>query len=194
VAALYSSYPLNDRAGWGYLLLTNMLPGAGNGTYRLLAYADDGNGNSTLLGSRTITCTNASATQPFGAIDTPGQGETVSGTYVNFGWALTPQPKAIPTDGSTITVFVDGVAVGHPVYGQFRSDVAALFPGLANSNGAVGAFHLDTTTLANGLHTIAWVVTDSAGASEGIGSRYFVVLNGAQPHEPAPAVRNRPYD
>jgi hypothetical protein len=113
---------------------------------------------------------------------------------VNFGWALTPQPKAIPTDGSTITVFVDGVAVGHPVYGQFRSDVAALFPGLANSNGAVGAFHLDTTTLANGLHTIAWVVTDSAGASEGIGSRYFVVLNGAQPHEPAPAVRNRPYD
>jgi hypothetical protein len=179
VAALYPSYPLNTRAGWGYLLLTNMLPNAGNGTYRLHAYADDASGHSTLLGSRTINCANATATRPFGAIDTPGQGETISGSsYVNFGWVLTPQPKSIPTDGSTITVYVDGVAMGHPVYNLFRSDVAGLFPGLANTNGAVGAFTLDTTTLSNGLHTIAWGVTDSANASEGIGSRYFMVQNG----------------
>ena len=185
VAALYPAYPFKERAGWGYLLLTNMLPDAGNGTYRLHAYADDGNGNSTLLGSRTISCANATATRPFGAIDTPEQGATVSGVYVNFGWALTPQPKSIPSDGSTITVFVDGVAIGHPVYGQFRSDVAALFPGYANSDGAVGALQIDTTLLANGVHTIAWVVTDSAGVSEGIGSRYFTVQNGTavrQPH------------
>lgn len=179
VAAIYPSYPFHDRAGWGYLLLTNMLPNGGNGTFRLHAYADDASGNSRLLGSRTITCANAGATQPFGAIDTPAQGETVSGTYVNFGWALTPQPKMIRTDGSTITVFVDGIAVGHPVYGQFRSDVAGLFPNLKNSDGAVGAFQFDTRTLANGLHTIAWVVTDDSGASEGIGSRYFVVQNAA---------------
>jgi hypothetical protein len=177
VAAFYPSYAFNDRAGWGYLLLTNMLPGQGNGTYTLHAYADDANGQSTRLGTRTITCANATSTRPFGAIDTPEQGATVSGTYVNFGWALTPQPKIIPTDGSTITVYVDGVAMGHPSYNHFRSDIAALFPGLANSNGAVGAFHLDTTLLSNGLHTISWVVTDSAGASEGIGSRYFVVQN-----------------
>jgi hypothetical protein len=178
VAAAYPSFPLNDRAGWGYLLLTNMLPDQGNGTFTLHAYADDDRGNSTLLGTRTITCTNATATRPFGTIDTPGQGATISGTYVNFGWVLTPQPKSIPTSGATITVYVDGVALGHPVYNQFRSDVAALFPGLANSNGAVGAFTIDTTTLSNGLHTIAWVVTDTAGASEGIGSRYFMVQNG----------------
>jgi hypothetical protein len=178
VAAFYPSFASNDRAGWGYLLLTNMLPNQGNGTYTLYAYADDGNGNSTLLGTRTITCANAAATRPFGAIDTPEQGATVSGLYVNFGWVLTPQPKSIPIDGSTITVFVDGIAVGHPTYNHFRADIAAIFPGLANSNGAVGVFHLDTTTLANGLHTIAWVVTDTAGVSEGIGSRYFVVQNG----------------
>ena len=36
----------------------------------------------------------------------------------------------------------------------------------------------DTTKLANGVHTIAWGVTDAAGNAEGIGSRYFTVLNG----------------
>lgn len=178
IASAYPTYPQEDRAGWGYLLLTNMLPNRGNGTYTLHVYADDAAGHSTLLGSRTITCTNATAIKPFGAIDTPGQGETVSGSaFVNFGWVLTPLPKSIPVDGSTITVYVDGVPVGHPVFNQYRADIAALFPGLANSNGASGAFILDTTKLANGVHTIAWVVADSAGAAEGIGSRYFMVQN-----------------
>jgi hypothetical protein len=36
---------------------------------------------------------------------------------------------------------------------------------------------IDTTKLANGLHTISWLVTDSAGVSEGIGSRFFTVNN-----------------
>jgi hypothetical protein len=179
VAAAYPSYPHSTRAGWGYLLLSNMLPNGGTGTYTLYVYADDRNGHSTLLGTRTVSCANASATRPFGAIDTPGQGETVSGSaYVNFGWALTPQPKGIPFDGSTITVFVDGAPVGHPIYNNFRADIAALFPGRVNSNGAVGAFYLDTTKLADGLHTIEWLVTDNAGISEGIGSRYFRVKNG----------------
>ncbi len=61
-------------AGWGYLLLTNFLPSQGNGTFTLYAYADDVDGYTTLLGSKTITCTNATATAPFGAIDTPAQG------------------------------------------------------------------------------------------------------------------------
>ena len=133
-----------------------------------------------LIGSRTITCDNAKATKPFGAIDTPDQGGTVSGTtYTNFGWALTPQPNWIPIDGSTILVYIDGVPVGRPVYNNARADIATLFPGYANSGGAVGYYQFDTTTLANGVHTIAWVVTDSGGNAEGIGSRYFNVLNGS---------------
>jgi hypothetical protein len=101
----------------------------------------------------------------------------VSGTIVNFGWALTPQPAAIPADGSTIRVYVDGVPLGHPTYDQYRSDIATLFPGYANSGGAVGYFVLDTTALANGIHSIQWVVTDDLGRAEGIGSRYFWVQN-----------------
>jgi hypothetical protein len=50
---------------------------------------------------------------------------------------------------------------------------------LNNTGGAVGFRALDTTALANGSHTIAWVVTDNQGAAEGIGSRFFTVSNGA---------------
>jgi hypothetical protein len=97
---------------------------------------------------------------------------------VNFGWALTPRPKFIPIDGSTLMVFVDGAPVGNPSYNFFRSDVAATFPGLANSDGAVGFKMIDTTTLSNGLHTIVWTATDSAGVTSGLGSRFFRVANG----------------
>ena len=180
VVAAYPTYPRNRQAGWGVMLLTNMLPNQGNGTFWFFVHARDAEGHTTLLGTRTMTCDNAHATLPFGTIDTPAQGETVSGTaYVNFGWALTESPKAIPTDGSTMTTYVDGVPVGHPAYGNYRVDIATLFPGLANSNGAVGFQVLNTTTLSNGLHTIVWTATDSANLTEGLGSRYFTVSNGA---------------
>lgn len=178
VEAANPGVPLAYRAGWGYMLLTNMLPGQGNGSYTLHAWAVDAEGHETLLGSKTIGCANASATKPFGAIDTPGQGATVSGSaYAQWGWALTPQPGAIATNGSTITVYVDGLPVGHPTYNLYRADVAGLFPGYANSGGPVGRLLIDTRTLANGLHTIAWSVTDNLGRTEGIGSRYFWVEN-----------------
>jgi hypothetical protein len=102
----------------------------------------------------------------------------VSGTIVNWGWALTPGSGfTIPVDGSTIDVVIDGVVVGHPTYGLFRADIAALFPGYTNSDGAVGYFTIDTTMLSNGMHSIAWVVRDSAGRAAGIGSRFFHVFN-----------------
>ncbi len=41
----------------------------------------------------------------------------------------------------------------------------------------LGVFVLDTTKLSNGTHMMQWVVTDTGGAREGIGSRYFVVQN-----------------
>jgi hypothetical protein len=45
--------------------------------------------------------------------------------------------------------------------------------------GPIGAYILDTTALTNGIHTIMWVVFDSDGRGEGIGSRFFTVLNGS---------------
>jgi hypothetical protein len=175
VEAIFPALPFASRAGWGYQILTNMLPNGGNGVFRIHAYADDVDGHTTLLGSRTITADNSTATVPFGTLDTPGQGETVSGAIVNWGWALTPQPGNIPVDGSTIDVLVDGVVVGHPTFGGNRADIAALFPGYANTTSAVGYFVIDTTRLSDGVHTIAWIVRDNLGRASGIGSRYFTV-------------------
>jgi len=191
VEGLYPTLPFNYRAGWGYQMLTNFLPN-GNGTFKLHAIAHNKAGSSMDLGTKTIVVDNAHASKPFGTIDTPGQGGTASGNaFVNFGWALTPNPNKIPIDGSTITVVIDGAPVGHPTYNQFRSDIANLFPGLMNSGGAVGFFYIDTTTLASGVHTISWNVFDNARHGEGLGSRYFSVFNSgggpaAEPEEPLP--------
>jgi hypothetical protein len=208
VAASYPTLPLNTRAGWGYQMLTNFLPNAagsgpsGNGTYKLHAIAHNKGGAAVDLGTKTITVDNAHATKPFGTIDTPSQGGTASGNaYINFGWALTPNPAIIPIDGSTITVVIDGQLVGHPVYNNFRSDIATLFPGYMNSGGAVGYYSLDTTNLSNGVHTISWNVFDNLSRGEGLGSRYFNVFNSggsvAVPEEamaPATADATRPIE
>ncbi|MDH7513940.1 MAG: Ig-like domain-containing protein [Clostridiales bacterium] len=178
VASAYPAYPRSDTAGWGYMLLTNLMPAGGNGSFRLYAVAEDTNGRRTTLGWKDIVSNNASSTKPFGAIDTPAQGGVVSGrAYVNFGWALTPPPKEIPRDGSTMWVWIDSLPVGKPVYNQFRQDIYDLFPNYINRDGAVGYYYLDTTKLTNAVHTIAWSVVDNAGESQGIGSRYFEVEN-----------------
>ncbi|MCP4219374.1 MAG: hypothetical protein GY765_32365, partial [bacterium] len=174
----FPTYPKDYQAGWGYMMLTNMLPNDGNGTFTIYAKATDTEGNEIMLGSKTIICDNANAVKPFGAIDTPEQGGTASGSsYINFGWALTPQPNTIPIDGSSIEVWVDGVPLGNPVYNQYREDIATRFPGYNNSDGAVGYFYMDTASYLNGVHTIAWSVKDDAGNTDGIGSRYFTVVN-----------------
>jgi hypothetical protein len=184
VAAAFSHYPYNTRAGWGLQVLSNMLPNQGNGTFAFYIYVDDAEGQTQILGPRRVHFDNANATEPFGTIDTPAQGQTVSGTIVNFGWALTPQPASIPSDGSTISVFIDGVNVGRPSYGHPRSDIATLFPDYANANGAIGHLTIDTTAYADGLHTISWLVTDNLGRASGLGSRYFSIQNGTAPVTP----------
>jgi parallel beta-helix repeat protein len=178
IEQIYSSHPMNYRAGWGLMVLTNGLPNQGNGTFVLHAKAVNKAGMQIELGTKTIICDNAHATKPFGAIDTPVQGGMISGNlFVNFGWVLTPLPNMIPIDGSTLTVWIDGKLIGQPVYNNYRADIAAAFPGYANSNGAVGYFNFDTTTYANGVHTIGWSAKDSAGNAEGIGSRFISIYN-----------------
>jgi hypothetical protein len=182
IAAAYPTTPFNTQAGWGYLLLTNVLPNRGTGTYRLHLYATDLEGNQKLLGSRTITCTNSTATTPFGAIDTPAQGEVVTtATFNNFGWVLSlPTPRADPPGGGTVRVVIDGAIAGTPAGWTSRSDLSALFPLslYPGVNTALAVYTFNTTGLANGQHTIAWSVTDSMGGAAGVGSRYFTVASG----------------
>jgi YVTN family beta-propeller protein len=196
VQALFPTAPRNTRAGWGYLMLTNFLPNLGNGTFKLTAIADDADGHATTLGTKTITCTNATATAPTGAIDTPAQGGTISGTVTNFGWVLSPSPRrADPPGGGTVRIVIDGAFISAVPSGwTSRSDLTALFPaaqypGIVN---ALGVAVFDSTALANGVHTISWVVTDNLGSASGIGSRYFTVSNGALFLDPTPGSATRP--
>jgi hypothetical protein len=186
---------MNYKAGWGYMMLTNMLPNSGNGTFTIYAYVRDFVGHEVLLGSKTITCDNAHAVKPFGAIDTPAQGGSASGSnFRNQGWVLTPMPNKIPVNGSTIKVFIDGQNLGNPIYNIYRSDIARLFPGYANSNGAMAYFDFDTTTYVSGIHTIQWTATDNAGNTDGIGSRYFVTLqNSGYPRQSAQKSQSHNY-
>lgn len=188
VAGLFPTTPRKTRGGWGYLILTNFLPNLGNGTFRIHAYADDADGHTTLLGSRTITCSNNTAVAPFGAIDVPDQGAVVSGVINNFGWVLTRGPALAYPPFGIVRVLVDGVDVGTPSGWTSRADLTALFPaatypGVTN---ALGVLPIDTTRLTNGLHTIAWVVTANDGRAAGIGSRFFTVQNASGPVTASP--------
>jgi hypothetical protein len=74
---------------------------------------------------------------------------------------------------------VGGVGSVAPFPGlRTRTSNPSRFRNLDDGRAAIGAYVIDTTQLSNGLHLIAWSVTDSAARTEGIGSRYFVVTNG----------------
>src|SRR4029078_5891851 len=94
IETIYANYPLKTRAGWGYLLLTRGVIWDGKGPFKLYAIAKDAEGHLTQLGATTVSINNAAATEPFGAIDTPGQGTTATGMYPNTGWVLTPNSGA----------------------------------------------------------------------------------------------------
>lgn len=177
VQAAFASYPLGQRAGWGYLLLTWGLWQQGNGPYTLYAFAFDVDGHAATLGSKHITVDNAHANKPFGTIDTPAYGGAASGISWNYGWALTPG-QTCTVGGGTVQASIDSGPLVPVTYGDRRSDIASSFAGFTDASAAGGHYLLDTTNLADGVHQIGWLVTDSCGRADGIGSRFFNVANG----------------
>jgi Big-like domain-containing protein len=190
VEGLSPNTPRNYRAGWGYIMLTRGLIWDGKGPFKVHAFAFDLEGNMAALGSKTITIDNASSAKPFGAIDTPGQGDTVSGIINNFGWV-------VPSKGATIgrqnvQVFIDNVFVGNPGGLSRRADLDAAFEPLGfDTSQANRVLVIDTTQFANGVHTIGWLVTDSSGAADGVGSRFIRIQNTALSSSSASSSRKR---
>jgi len=181
IEVAYSTLPLANRGGWGYLLLTQGLFSQGNGPFTLYAFAYDREGRSAVLGSKAITVSNATATKPFGSIDVPAYGQTMTADFFNFGWALTPNasPAACMIINGNVLVSIDSGPLTPVSYGDARPDIAAAFPGFSNGAGAGGAYHIPIATLANGTHQIGWYVVDNCNRAEGIGSRFFSVLTGS---------------
>ena len=185
VVATLPGRPELTSAGWGLMVLSNVLPNHGNGTFTFTAIAEDIEGHRVSLGQRTVTFDNLNSPRPFGNIDFPQQGGTMSGiAYANQGWILAQPTTFIPFDGSTIRLFIDGALQPNVAgYGFPRPDVLALFPfpPYQNANGPAAQFVIDTTPFPNGLHTIVWVVIDNNGVAQGIGSRFVNIDNPTGP-------------
>lgn len=180
VEGLSPNSPRNYRAGWGYIMLTRGLPWDRQGPFKLHAFAFDAEGNMTALGAKTVTIDNAASLKPFGAIDTPGQGETVSGTINSFGWVLASGGGTISREN--VQVYIDNVFVGNPGGLSRRADLDAAFGPLGfDTSQANRVLSIDTTTFSNGVHTIGWLVTDSNGRTDGVGSRFIRIQNTTTP-------------
>jgi len=179
IEGLFPNAPRSSRGGWGYLMLTRGLVWDGQGPFKLHAFVFDVEGNMTALGSKTITINNADSLKPFGAIDTPGQGETVSGTILNFGWVI-PSKNVHGTTISQaqVEVYIDNVFVGNPGGLSAREDLDAAFGPLGfDTSQANRVLAIDTTQFSNGVHTIGWLVYDSSGQGDGVGSRFIKIQN-----------------
>ncbi|ACL03851.1 hypothetical protein Dalk_2157 [Desulfatibacillum aliphaticivorans] len=177
----YPDYPGSGYAKWYFDWSTLNLA---DGAYNLEVIAWDWNYNQTTIGTLALTVNNANATAPFGRIETPIPmmaslpDSNTGASFDHEGWALTPLPNTIPTDGSTINVYLDGLYFGHlDEYNQYNSTPAIAFPALNNHNGAGGGCTLDLTGLRNGVHSLEWIIYDDAGNAGSTGKRYFVVEN-----------------
>ncbi len=113
-------------------------------------WAQDREGHTVLMGTRTMTCANASATLPFGAIDTPTQGGVASGAIcgVRMG-AVAAAEARISGGGSTITVLVDWLRRRESggLQALRGPDIDRALPGLPGIDTALGFRVLDTTAM-----------------------------------------------
>jgi hypothetical protein len=93
---------------------------------------------------------------PFGVMDAPRASATLSGAnYAVVGWAVGHVPV------SAVNIYVDGRSIGSATLGSARPDVTAAFPGIAPVN-CGWQYSLNTTTLANGVHTIVAHIVDAS--------------------------------
>ena len=184
VASQFSGYPEADRAGWGLMVLTNMLPhiptGAavgGQGTFQLSAYAIDTAGAAALLGRSLVSVDNDNSQLPFGAIDSPISGGVLVANQVFTGWGIGAGNRCI----AVFRMYVDGVEVNTSnglsiKLRPTRPDVDALFPNTCPSEQKGLAFYLLGVAIPGGRHTVSFEATDTLGNTGQFGSRFFDVL------------------
>jgi hypothetical protein len=173
VCNILTSRPGCPNVGWNFLIDTTAI---GDGTHTLAITAN------TIVGpSYTTTMpfkvanqgTSGNATRV--SIDRPSNTDYVfSGVTAVGGWALNSNDPV-----ATVQLFVDGIAKGNAIYGGLRSDVCAKYTGPGCPNAGWNAF-LDTTSLANGTHTLEVTATSTAG-QRATASAAFSVSNGPSP-------------
>jgi len=184
VASQFSTLPHATRAGWGLMVLTNMLPHipnaapvGGQGTFLLSAYAIDTAGHSAVIGRSSVTVDNDNSQLPFGAIDSPASGGVMLGGQVFLGWGIGVRDRCL----TSFRVYVDGVEITtsnglNTALRTHRPDVDPLFPSSCPSQQKGLGFYLTGLAIPNGRHTVSFEATDTLGNTGQFGSRFFDVL------------------
>ncbi len=129
--------------------------------------------------STTFTVANWSTANPMKiSIDVPSeQSAPFSGTAAWGGWAIDDQ-SAI----ASVTVSIDGVSIGNAAYGGSRPDVCGVYPGRPGCPNVGWNISVDTTSLADGPHTLDLTATSASGQHTTATASFQVAnLTGASP-------------
>lgn len=183
VAAAYNNTAWTNT-GW----LLNLSGSTLNvGAHTVSVVAKNSGGGATTLGTRTIAVIAGAAPRlPVGSIDEADAGAANTATILQSG-SLTVRGWAASYNGtgivSTMTVYVDGTAIGNATLGLSRPDVAAAYSNPAWTNSG----WLLTTSAAGlsvGLHVVTAVATDSAGLTTTLTTHAITVSAGATIQNP----------
>lgn len=169
VCTVVGNVPGCPNLGWNYFLDTTQFA---DGTHNLQITITDANG-AKYTGAQSFSTSNYGGNLPTRInIDTPAsQGSSLLGWVSLSGWALNDNAAL-----SAVTISIDGQNPQPVTYGISRPDVAAAYPGRPNSPNFGWSYFLDTTTLANGNHTLVISAT-AANGEHALASRTFTVAN-----------------
>jgi hypothetical protein len=149
-----------EQGGWGLMVCPTCFPARNGVPLSAMPTMPMGIG---YIERKTVTFNNTGSPFPFGTIDLrfgagPSPGSTTTRAGCSRSWAIDS------VRGPDPLVHRRRRTAAHGRCGFARPDVAALFPSHhANAGGPAAQFTFDTTTLADGLHTIVWVVADALG-------------------------------
>jgi hypothetical protein len=167
VCTAHPNRPSCPNVGWDFALDTTQLV---NGMHVLgiTAYAGAGQFSTA---TRTFTVSNNPSVSPVViGIDSPSaQNAIVLGQTTFSGWAVD-----INSTVHQVKMAIDGIAAGTAVYGASRPDVCAVYPDEPACPNVGWTFSVDTTRLANGIHT---VTATAIGAQQNTLSAQFTVAN-----------------
>lgn len=169
VCGAFPGSPDCPNVGWSYTVDTTTL---GNGAHTFAVTATAANGQKS-IGANTFNVSNWTTATPVSlTIDVPNANSSAfSGLAAVGGWAI----DANSAIGS-VSIAVDGVALGNAVYGGSRPDVCTAYPGEAGCPNVGWNANIDTTQLSDGTHTLS-VTANPAGAQSFTTSTSFTVAN-----------------
>lgn len=111
--------------------------------------------------------------KPFGHIDHPSYGETITGPLDVKGWALAKNGRRV----IAVEILLNGRLVKKADYGSFRPDIWYAYPDCADTGFSVFHGQLNSKMFPNGDHILSVEIIDDRGTKKNMGSRPVQIIN-----------------